>query len=197
MLNLFQHLIKILNRSRNKFGITDNYMKKELNIKFEKAVRFLVEFMPLSDESSRKPILFHDIRVGVYLYENNYSNEIVLAGILHDALEFSKITEEMLKENFSEKVLSLVKACTKDDSIEEPNEKTNELISRCANVGEGALIVKTADILDSFKFYSAEKNEEQLRYCMRNAEAILKYKPENFTDEIFDELKIWQNKFSD
>jgi len=62
-------------------------MTKSLNLKFEKAVRLLVEYMPHSDADSRKPILFHDIRVGVYLYENGYSENIVLAGVLHDAIE--------------------------------------------------------------------------------------------------------------
>jgi len=62
-------------------------MTKSLNLKFEKAVRLLVEYMPPSDTDSRKPILFHDIRVGVYLYENGYSENIVLAGVLHDAIE--------------------------------------------------------------------------------------------------------------
>jgi hypothetical protein len=43
-------------------------MTKSLNIEFEKAVRLLAEAFPVSDENTRKPVLFHDIRVGVYLY---------------------------------------------------------------------------------------------------------------------------------
>ena len=68
-------------------------MSKLLNVKFEKAVRLLVEHFPPSDESSRKPVLFHDIRVGVYLYEHGYSEDIVLAGLLHDAIEWLSATE--------------------------------------------------------------------------------------------------------
>jgi (p)ppGpp synthase/HD superfamily hydrolase len=166
-------------------------MTKSLNIEFEKAVRLLAEAFPVSDENTRKPVLFHDIRVGVYLYENNYSREIILAGILHDALEFSSAGEELLREEFGDQVLNLVYACTKDDSIEDPQEKTNELISRCAECGEDALIVKTADILDSFKYYTATENPDQLEYCLRNAKAIMNYKPDEFKDKIFDELKKW------
>jgi (p)ppGpp synthase/HD superfamily hydrolase len=59
-------------------------MSKKLSVEFERAVRFLAEHMPPSDENSRKPIMFHDIRVGVYLYENDYPQDIVLAGVLHD-----------------------------------------------------------------------------------------------------------------
>lgn len=43
----------------------------------------------------------------------------------------------------------------------------------------------------SFKYYAAVKNEGELEYCMRNAKAIFKYKPDNFRDKIFDVLKEW------
>lgn len=166
-------------------------MTKVLNIELDKAIRLLTKYAPISDEKSRKPMLPHDIRVGVYLYENGYSRDIVLAGILHDAIEFTDITKEMLKIEFGEEVLKLVLASTKDDSIIDKFERTEELIKRCVENGQDALIVKTADIIDSFKYYTAVKNERELEYCMRNATAILKYKPENFNDKIFEVLKQW------
>lgn len=169
---------------------------KSLNIQFEKAVRLLTTHMPPSDENSRKPILFHDIRVGVYLYENGYVKEVVLAGLLHDAIEWSKISEKMLRDEFGDQVVKLVLASTKDDSIADKEEKTTELIKRCIQNGQDALIVKAADILDSFKWYSSQDNKEELQYCMRNANAIFKFKPGNFDDKIFDKLKNWQSKFS-
>ncbi len=171
-------------------------MSKELNILFEEAVRLLVEHMPISQDDSRKPILFHDIRVGVYLYEHGYAQDIVLAGVLHDALEWSGMTEQMLQETFGDNVVRLVLASTKDDSIEDKIEKTNELIKRCIQNGQDALIVKVADILDSFKWYSSQNNEGELRYCMRNANAIFTFKPDEFEDKIFDELKSWQDTYS-
>lgn len=172
-------------------------MKKYLNIEFEKAVRFLVTHMPPSDENSRKPILFHDIRVGVYLYENGYSQDIVLAGVLHDAIEWSDASERGVREEFGDNVSRLVLASTKDDSIQDKEEKTAELIRRCVQNGQDALIVKTADVIDSFKWYSGQNNKGELQYCMRNANAIFKCKPDDFEDRIFDELRVWQRKFSD
>lgn len=148
--------------------------------------------MPSSDENSRKPVMFHDIRVGVYLYENGYSEDIVLAGLLHDAVEWSKADKQILEKEFGEDILRIVLANTKDDSIEDKEEKTNELIKRCIANGQEALIVKAADIIDSFKWYSSQKNEGEIQYCMRNANAIFKLKPENFNDKIFDELRKWQ-----
>lgn len=165
-----------------------------LEIDFEKAVRMLVEHMPLSDETSRKPALFHALRVGVSLYERNYPHDIVLGGLLHDALEWSGLTEEMLKEEFGDRITTLVRACTKDDSIKDPKQKIDELIGRCAHEGRDALIVKAADILDSFAYYTRTNNTKELLYCVRNAEAIFRFKQEEMIDPIFDELKKWHER---
>ena len=93
--------------------------------------------------------------------------------------------------------MKLVKASTKDDSITDAKEKITELIKRCAANGQDALKIKTADILDSFKYYSSQNNIEQLKYCVRNANAILEFKSDNFDDRIFEELKVWQKRYSD
>lgn len=105
-----------------------------LNIKFEKAVRLLSDHFPISDEKSRKPMMFHDIRVGVYLYENGYAENIVLAGVLHDVIEWSDITEEMLKKEFGDEVTKLVLMSTKDRLVKK-NERSLELIKRCIDNG--------------------------------------------------------------
>lgn len=170
-------------------------MTKSLNIKFENGVRFLVQHFPPSDENSRKPVLFHDIRVGVYLYNHEYSEDVVLAGLLHDAIEWSNTTEDMIKDEFGKNVLKLILANTKNDTIEDKHEKIAELIQRCVKNGQDALIVKTADILDSFKWYASQDSIEQLKYCMRNANAIFKYKEKDFDDPIFNELTDWKQRF--
>ncbi len=166
-------------------------MQKTFDIEFEKAVRFLVEHMPVSEEGSRKPVLSHDIRVGVYLYEKKYSREVVLAGLLHDTLEWSNVTQDLLEKGFGGDVLKLVKANTKDRSIENGDERIEELVRRAAECGEEALIIKTADTFDSFKYYTKTQNKSELDYCRKNAEAILKYKPVDFRDGIFEEVEEW------
>ena len=157
--------------------------------KLEKAVQLLTKHFHPDDENSRKPVLPHDIRVAAYLSENDYSDEVVLAGLLHDAIEWSDLTEQILRDAFGDKVVKLVLACTKDDSIKDSDEKIEELIKRCARNGQDALIVKTADILDSYEHYTKTNNKDELEYCRKNAGAILEYKPENFDDPIFNKLK--------
>src|SRR3989338_8386653 len=93
---------------------------QSLNVECEKAIRMLAMHVPPADETSRKPALFHAIRVGAHLYERNYSRDVVIAGFLHDALEWSSITEKMMWDEFGELVVEFVCACTKDDSIKDP-----------------------------------------------------------------------------
>lgn len=168
-------------------------MSKSLNIAFEKAVRFLTKYLPLSKEDSRKPLLFHDIRVGVYLYDRGYSSDIVLAGVLHDVFEWFEVKEKMVREEFGDAVVRLVLANTKNDSLTNKEEKVHELIQRCVQTGRDALIVKAADILDSFKWYTSQRNEDELQYCRMNLNAIFAFKPKTFDDKIFDELKNFQS----
>ncbi len=65
-------------------------MTNSLSLKFEKAIRLIAKHFPISVETSRKPRVFHVIRVGVYLYDHNYSEDIVLGGLLHDTIEWSR-----------------------------------------------------------------------------------------------------------
>jgi len=165
-------------------------MTNNLDIQFEKAIRLLTQHMPISDENTRKPVIFHDIRVGVYLYNNGYSENIVMAGILHDTIEWSDITEKMLKREFGDKITELVLANSKDSTIEK--EKRNEdMVKRCVQTGMDALIIKTADILDSFHYYSKINNIEQLKnHCLVVAKLILDNKPLEWNDKIFGQLQL-------
>lgn len=168
---------------------------KKLNIEFEKAVRLMVQHMPVSTETTRKPKLAHGIRVGTYLYENGYSRDMVLAGLLHDMFEMTEVSEELIDTEFGDEVLRLMKSSTKDDTITDGEEKIIELIKRAIANDEEALIIKAADILDSFKFYTAVNNQGELGYCMRHANAIFEHKPDTFQDKIFSVLKQWQEKY--
>lgn len=161
----------------------------KITLKYEKAIRFISKNLPISDESTRKSVLFHDIRVGVYLYENGYDEDIVLAGFLHDVLEFSNITEQDLTKECNQDITKIVIACSKDKGIEDKIERDDDVIKRCVEAGQDALIVKAADVLDSLKYYQKQDNQEQLDYCSRNINSIFKYKPDEFDDKIFKELK--------
>jgi len=163
-------------------------MNKISGQKIEKAVRILSEYMPASETLS-KPTLFHCIRVGVYLYNHYYPEEVIIAGILHDILEDTNLTEEELTSSFGKTVTDLVEANTKDRSIINQDERIKELINRCVKYGENALIVKAADILDNFEYFQSIEDAKGIDYCLRNARVLMESMPEGFKDKIFESLK--------
>ncbi len=160
---------------------------KSIESYFEKAVRILCEYMPNDDELS-KPTLFHSIRTGAYLYEKKYGQDIVLAGLLHDIIEDTEVTEQKIEDEFGKTVLEMILANSKDKTIKESADRIDELIKRCIIAGENALIVKAADVIDNFKYFTRTQNPKGIDYCIRNAKTILENKPDNFQDEIFKEL---------
>lgn len=165
-----------------------NLGNTEIELKFEKAVQLLCRYMPVGEER-KKPLLMHALRVGMYLYERNYSATVVLGGLLHDLLEWTESPDDLVRTEFGDEVYAIVKANTKDRKIADPVERRREYIERCVVVGEDALIVKAADTLDSYRFYTSANNPDELKRSVDIAKTILEKLPADMSDPIFDELK--------
>ena len=160
----------------------------KLEDKFEKAVRLISSEFTV-EENRRKPILMHALRVGFYLYENNYSEEVIIGGLLHDVLEFSDVTREEIGREFGKAVLDIVEANTQNGNIKDKTEKWQDMVTRCVESGEDSLIVKASDVLDSLNFYRATSNTPEIERSVFIGKFILDKKPESFTDEIFERLE--------
>ena len=81
-------------------------------------------------------------------------------------------------------------ANSKDEEIEKVN-RNKELLKRCVDFGNEALIVKIADILDNYKYYKRIESQKGLEYCAGNTEYLSEIISSNFKDKIFDELKAF------
>lgn len=154
---------------------------------FEKALKILVSYFP--EEPMKKPTLFHSLRVWTYLWNNWYNEDLQIAWLLHDALEDTDIPEVVISNNFWEYVLEIVKANSKNMSLEK-SEILEDIVKRCSIVWEEAMIVKMADVYDNFLFYIKENNISEIERCKILAELIKKYKKQEWDDKIFD--RIWE-----
>lgn len=150
--------------------------------KFEKALRLLVEYYPKEDQ--KKPSLFHSMRVWTYLWNNWYSENLQISWLLHDALEDTDIVEKIISDNFWEYVLEIVKANSKNMSLEK-SEILEDIVRRCSIVWEDAMIVKMADVYDNFLFYKKESNLPEIERCKTLVNLVKKYKKEEWSDNIF------------
>ncbi|MBU2542076.1 HD domain-containing protein [Patescibacteria group bacterium] len=145
--------------------------------KFKEALDFL-EVHPLT--SPNKPALPHVKRVGQYLYEKGFSDDVVNAGLLHDSLEWSQTSEEELKEKFGNKILEIIKANSKNTSIEGTINRAVDMMERCKKVGDGAMAIKIADVYDSCNYYTKLKNEKELK----DYKIFVKLLLENLSDNL-------------
>jgi len=158
----------------------------------EEALRFLSKNMP-DAERLEKPTLLHSVRVGVYLYNHGYERSIVLAGLLHDLIEDSTVTAKEIANDFGNDVADLVKANTKNENLPKEN-RYEELLQRCVQDGEQASIVKAADIIDNLITYRKINSEEGINNMLQFGTILLKLKPKDYTDKIFEELDSVMNK---
>ncbi len=69
-------------------------------------------------KGDNSPYIVHILDVAKYLLsEPSASEEVVIAGILHDALEDTNYSAEQLKEDFGENILKLVQFATEPEKI--------------------------------------------------------------------------------
>jgi len=72
---------------------------------------------------SGEPYIIHPLHVAIILAQLESDKETIIAGILHDVLEDTDMTDEELKKTFGEEVTSLVDGVTKLDQLKYISDK--------------------------------------------------------------------------
>ncbi|MFZ2979164.1 MAG: HD domain-containing protein [Candidatus Magasanikiibacteriota bacterium] len=162
-------------------------MKKEFEEKFKKTLEFLEDS---KIESPNKPALPHVKRVGEFLYKKGFSEEVVNAGLLHDSLEWSETGEDDIEKKFGKRILEIVKANSKDRSIDGTMNRAVDMMERCKKFGDDALAVKVADVLDSCNYYFVQKKEKELITYRKFAKLLLENLSDNLKKIFLEDLKI-------
>jgi len=91
------------------------------------------------------PFVEHVLAVAELLAEQNYPDQVLAAGLLHDAIEHTETEPELLRGRFGDEVLMLVEAMTEDASIEDYRERKQEHRERVAAAGADARAIFAAD----------------------------------------------------
>lgn len=174
-------------------GYTLTRMNDQINSQRDKEIAKATEFLVLAIKKSgrsSKPVVAHSARVGLFLNKLGYNKDIVVAGILHDLLEDSKISREEIEQNFGSKVANLVQANSFNKTITDKKKRYQQSFARCLKKGKDALVIKAADILDNSHYYHLVKDEklsqwllEKTRHFLKNSEKFIK------DEEVWEELK--------
>ena len=99
-------------------------------------------------KGSPRPYINHCTEVARILNKFGYSEEIIVAGLLHDTVEDTEVTLEDLRIGFGERVSNIVKYVTEDKSPDLSWEKRKVMyIKNLTDAPEPSVVVSAADKL--------------------------------------------------
>jgi (p)ppGpp synthase/HD superfamily hydrolase len=121
------------------------------------AVKFSIKTHEVYQKQKRKgkdiPYITHPLTVGLILAHAGGSEDVIIAGLLHDTIEDStkekKVTKEMLSERFGDVVAQLVMSVTEDGESASWSERKKEAREHIAHYSHDALLLKSADTISN------------------------------------------------
>ncbi len=117
-----------------------------------------------SRKASEVPYISHPFSVGMLLLQAGCQENVVIAGILHDTLEDTDVTEAMISEQFGINVLELVKEASEPDKSLSWKERKQHTIDHLASASSEACHVIAADKLHNLR--SMSRDYEKLGEAM-------------------------------
>lgn len=170
-------------------------------VKMQLAIKFAAKTHDVYQKQKRKgkeiSYIEHPLTAGLILARCGASEDVIVAGILHDTIEDSvpekKVTHDMLKSRFGEVVADLVESVTEKDKNESWEERKKAALEHIGTMSFDALLVKSADVLSNttelvddhmrdgdaiFNRFNAPK-EKSLQHYVRVIDTILEHWEEN------------------
>lgn len=123
--------------------------------KMQRAVRFMLKTHEVYQKQKRKgkdiPYLSHPLVVGMILSRAGASEDLVVAGILHDTIEDSveekKVTFNMIEERFGSAVADLVNSVTEQDRGLSWDERKQDALAHIDSFNNDSILLKSADVI--------------------------------------------------
>ena len=141
----------------------------------EKAYRIGKEAHKDQARKSGEPYIIHPLWVGIILADLEMDKETIVAGMLHDAVEYTDMTLDDVTREFGEEVALLVDGVTKlgqlsysQDKLEVQAENLRKMFLAMAK-DIRVIIIKLADRLHNMRtleFMTPEKQQEKARETM-------------------------------
>ncbi len=152
----------------------------------EKAYRVAYDSHEGQMRKSGEPYIIHPLSVAIILAELELDKETIAAGLLHDVLEDTIMTEAEMEEQFGKEVVLLVDGVTKlqhlhfTDNIENPKDKNaNRLEMQAENLRKmflamakdiRVIMIKLADRLHNMRTLKHQSKEGQQRIARETQE---------------------------
>jgi (p)ppGpp synthase/HD superfamily hydrolase len=122
------------------------------------------------------PFILHPLEVAALLASRGFEDEVVVAGLLHDAVEKSEAEIEDIRDRFGDRIAEMVAAVSEDPAISDYGARKAALRDRVAGAGPDAHAVYVADKITKARELRAEGelDDSQLRQRLEHYEQSLK-----------------------
>lgn len=135
----------------------------------QNAVRFATDVHAKQTRKGKDtPYITHLLGVALILARAGADEDVVVAGVLHDAIEDSpkenKITKEILAEKFGNSVAELVDAVTEQNKELPWAERKQIALEHIKDMDHNALLLKSADVLHNLSelIHDVEQESEEV-----------------------------------
>lgn len=182
--NYLSEIKNIICYNDNMFTL-NHTISPEDSFAIEKAITYLVTNYNLSGHNP-KPVILHSFRIAMMLLEMNYNKEVVIGAILHDIVEDTKVDVKRLRDDFGERLTSLVIAVSYDESIIDPIEQYKDMYDRVLSHGKDAVVLKAIDIAVNSLYIDLVPDPNKRRELINKGTCFL-----NLTQEFSGE-PAWQ-----
>src|SRR5581483_3022658 len=170
--------------------VAANRPQDDLEI-IRKAYDFSLKHHDGQVRASGEPYLIHPLEVSLVLADMKLDSTAIAAGLLHDAIEDTPVTDEDVRREFGEHVAHIVEGVTKIDRIDfasrEERQAENVRKMVLAMVDDiRVVLIKLADRLHNMRTLGALPPERQQKIARQTMEI---YAP------LAERLGIWQIKW--
>lgn len=115
-----------------------------------------VEVATVAHEAQKRkgngtPYITHPYTVGLLLLQAECSQDVVIAGLLHDTLEDTLLSYEDIKQEFGAQVATLVEECSEYDKTKSWEERKQHTIERSQSISVQACMIMCADKLHNIR----------------------------------------------
>lgn len=152
--------------------LSDGIITREERV--EEAILFVVKALGGRSRPGKKAVVLHSLRVGFFLMSLGFSEDIVIAGILHDVAEKTHHSPVALGRRFGGRVGRIVAAVTNNQQIHDTMLRYEDSIQRCLAYGEAALVVRAADLIDNFDRLTVTGSRRRLLRVTAKLKFLLK-----------------------
>jgi (p)ppGpp synthase/HD superfamily hydrolase len=107
-------------------------------------------------KGTRVPYITHPLAVGILLAKAGCSDEVIIAGILHDTVEDTGISLESLRNKFGEKVSGIVEGASEPDKLFSWEERKKHTLDFLKGASPEVKFVVLADKLDNIRSIASD-----------------------------------------